>query len=307
MRGCVIYNPAAGSAQQMRALRKALAGLTLCETRTPDDARRFAAEALTHGHDVVVAAGGDGTIHQVVNGLMTVERRPILAILPMGTGNDLARTLAMPLNDPDAALKVIHRRKVRPIDVIRVKTGDTIRWCINVSAGGFTGQMNEAMDDKLKKSWGPLAYLRGALRVLPDLKDYNTTIRIGTRPARRIAVMNIIIANGRTAGGGIDVAPLANLEDGLMDVVLVESASKLALAGTAARLLVGNYLNSKLVMHRRARHVVVQSTPGMWFNVDGELIGNEPVSFHLVPHALRVIVGPDYTAAAPAVAENQAT
>jgi diacylglycerol kinase (ATP) len=304
MRGCVIYNPAAGSARQMQALRRGR--LKLCETAAPGDATALAAAAAAEGADLVVAAGGDGTIHQVVNGLMTARRPPTLAVLPMGTGNDLARTLAMPLDDLAAAMTVIHRQETRLIDLIRVKMGQSVRWCINVSAGGFTGQMNEAMDDELKQSWGPLAYLRGALRVLPDLKDYNTTLRIGTRPAKKIAAMNIIIANGRTAGGGIDVAPLANPQDGLLDVVVVESASTLALAGTAARLLVGNYLNSRLVTHRRAKHVQVSSAPGMWFNVDGELIGNEPVSFHLVPRALRVVVGPEYTATPPA-AEAQAT
>jgi diacylglycerol kinase (ATP) len=103
------------------------------------------------------------------------------------------------------------------------------------------------------------------------------------------------VANCRTTGGGIYVAPLANPEDGLLDIVIVNSGSVLELTAVAAKLLTsGNYLDARIVTHRRARRVEIESQPGMWFNLDGELIGNEPVTFSVEPQALRVIAGAEY-------------
>jgi diacylglycerol kinase (ATP) len=166
---------------------------------------------------------------------------------------------------------------------------------LNVAAGGFTGQMNELMTDVLKATWGPLAYLRGAVGVLPNLTDYETFITWDDGPEERIAALNIIVANGRTAAGGFMVAPTANPEDGLLDVVVVQSGSLVDLAGVAARLLVGNYVGSDLVLHRQVRHVRVAAQPGMWFNVDGELLTKDPVTFTVLPQALQVVVGKGYT------------
>lgn len=298
MRGCVIYNPAAGSAERVADLHKELVGFEFLETRQPDDAKTIAANARQNGFDLVVAAGGDGTINQVVNGLMSRRSRPALGVIPMGTGNDLARTLGIPIEDPAGAVKAILQNQVRPIDVIKMKMGNAKpRWCINVAAGGFTGQMNEAMTDELKASWGPLAYIRGAIKVLPDLTGYRTAIRYDMERGQKICALNVIVANGRTAGGGTEVAPLANPEDGLLDVVIVHHGGKLQLSGVAARLIAGNYLNSDLVTHRRVKRFAIRSTPGMWFNIDGELIGNDPVVFQVHPQALNVVVGPDYHAA----------
>lgn len=311
MKTCVIYNPSAGSAKRIAELRKELAELTVLEARNPDDATNLAAGAHRDGFELVIAAGGDGTINQVVNGMMSRKNRPILAVLPLGTGNDLARTLGIPLDNLSQAIAAIRRRRIHAIDLIHMKMGNSRpRWCINVAAGGFTGQMNEVMTDDLKQTWGPLAYLRGAIKVLPDLTHYRTGIRYDAGRGQRISAMNVIIANGRTAGGGTQVAPTAHLEDGLLDVVVVHSGTKLKLTGVAARLIAGNYLNSEIVSHHRVRRVAIRSTPGMWFNVDGELIGNDPVVFEIRPAAMRIIVGPAYrtlTGTAVRAEKNQPT
>jgi diacylglycerol kinase (ATP) len=110
-------------------------------------------------------------------------------------------------------------------------------------------------------------------------------------------VLNVVVANGRTAAGGRPVAPIANPCDGLLDVIVVKAGSMPALAKVGTRLVAGNYLGSPLVHHRRVRQVAVASDPGMWFNVDGELITNEPVSLRVLPGRQRVIVGPEFEAA----------
>ena len=298
VRSCIILNPRAGSAEQMGVLRRAAAAqteATLYETDSAGHATALAAEALEEGYGLVVAAGGDGTINEIVNGLAGDFARAKLGIIPLGTGNDLARTLAIPA-DPLAALDIVMGGAEHRLDLMRAETIGRATYGINVAAGGFSGQVGEALTEELKAGWGPLAYLLGAARVVPDLASYETTIAWDDGPVERVEALNIVVANGRTAAGGFQVAPLANPEDGLLDVIVVRHGDVLDLAGIAALLLAGDYLASEQVILRRARRVRVASTPGMWFNVDGELFTSQPITFTVMPQALRVVVGPEYTA-----------
>jgi diacylglycerol kinase (ATP) len=245
------------------------------------------------GYELIVAAGGDGTINEVVNGLAAASAHATLGIIPLGTGNDLARTLAIP-SDPLEALALLTRGPVRVIDLMKIESADATAYGINVAAGGFSGQVDEVLTEELKATWGPLAYLIGAARVLPDLTGYETSIAWEDGPPERVEALNVVVANGRTVGGGIPVAPSANPEDGRLDVVVVRYGSAVELLGVAARLLAGNYLTSERVFHRQVRRVRIASRPGMWFNVDGELLTNEPVTISVRPQALHVVVGPTY-------------
>jgi diacylglycerol kinase (ATP) len=296
VRTCILTNPKAGSAAQGAALRGAVAGRSatiIRETRRPGEARELAAEMLRAGYELIVAAGGDGTINEVVNGLAAASAHATLGIIPLGTGNDLARTLAIP-SDPLEALALLTRGPVRVIDLMKIESADATAYGINVAAGGFSGQVDEVLTEELKATWGPLAYLLGAARVLPDLTGYETTIAWEDGPPERVEALNVVVANGRTVGGGIPVAPSANPEDGRLDVVVVRYGSVVELIGVAARLLAGNYLPSERVFHRHVRRVRIASRPGMWFNIDGELLTNEPVTISVLPQALRVVVGPTY-------------
>lgn len=297
MRICVITNPRAGSAGQWEMLRariKSLGDVHVVETSKPDDATDASAQAVAERFDTIVAAGGDGTVNQVVNGMLRGSAagsvQTVLAILPLGTGNDLARSLNIPL-DPGDAISPIAAGRTIHLDLMNVKWNDLERYATNAAAGGFTGQMNEAMTDQIKSRWGPLAYLRGAIGVLPDLTNYKTCVRYDGRAKQPVQALNIIVANGRTTGGGTVVAPHADPSDGLLDVVIVRTGTTLELAGVAARLIAGDYTNSDVVTHQRVRRVEVESTPGMWFNIDGELTTNQPITFAVVPRAIRVIVG----------------
>lgn len=297
MRIVMILNPQAGSADQIPVLRQAvtrLADVVVHETHTAGQATVLAAEALQAGAELIVAAGGDGTIYEVINGLATDFARATLGIIPLGTGNDLARTLAIP-PEPLQALDLLTCGSQRGIDVIQVDGADTVVYGINMAIGGFTGQMNEVLTGEMKASWGPLAYLLGAIQVVPDLTDYDTVLTWDDGTVEHMTMLNIAVANARTAGGGFQVAPVANPEDGLLDVVMVRYESLLNITEVAARFVTGTYLESDYVLHRRTRRLHVASRPGMWFNVDGELLTNEPLSFTVLPGALRVVVGPAYT------------
>ena len=296
MRTCILTNPNAGSAALGAALRGAVAGRSdtiIRETRRPGEARALAAEMFRAGYELIVAAGGDGTINEVVNGLAADAAHATLGIIPLGTGNDLARTLAIP-SDPLEALALLTQGPVRPIDLMKIESADAMAYGINVAAGGFSGQVGEALTGALKATWGPLAYLIGAASVLPDLTGYETTIAWEDGPSERVEALNIVVANGRTVAGGFPVAPSANPEDGYLDVVVVRYGSAVELLGVAARLMAGNYLASERVFHRHVRRVHIASSPGMWFNVDGELLTNEPVTISVLPQTQRVVVGPTY-------------
>src|SRR3954451_21407980 len=155
---CVILNPKAGSAGEAHALKDAIARLgevSIHETAKPGDAMKLADRAVRDRCEVVIAAGGDGTINEVVNGLSKNWDQARLAILPLGTGNDFARTIAMP-TDVDAAIEIIARGESRPIDVVCVES-DKTRYFLNVSAGGFSGAVDEQLTEEMKAAWGPLA------------------------------------------------------------------------------------------------------------------------------------------------------
>jgi len=291
MRGCIILNPKAGSARDVDAIEagaRRLGETTFCSTEQPGEATRLTKQAVAEGCDLVVAAGGDGTINEVLNGLAPDFAGVRLGILPLGTGNDFVRTIGIP-SELDTALEILTAGKERPIDVVRVDS-DRTRYFINVSAGGFSGLVDEKLTDELKRSWGPLAYLRSAVQALPDLSNYRTTITFDDEEAQELNLYNVVVANARFVAGGIPIAPQAEPDDGIVDVLLVPVASMPQLALLVPQILLGQHVDSELVIWRRARKLRIDSRPRMWFNADGELIGNEPARFTVLPRALRVIV-----------------
>lgn len=301
MRTCIIRNPGSGSADEAAALFDAVAAredLTLVESDSAAAMEQAVRDAAEAGFDVVAAAGGDGTVHAAANALMavghTADERPALAVLPLGTGNDLARTLAVPL-DPGEALALIGHGQRRVLDLIHVcPTESDACYAINVAAGGFTADMRERLDDGLKQRWGPLAYALAGLETIPDATAYNVRLRRDDGLLDRMTLHSLVVASARTAGGGQPAAPMANPEDGWLDVVAVRKASAGALAALAARAVVGDYLQSELVDTWRVRRLAVEAAPPMRFTVDGEMKAETPVTFEVVPLALRVVVGDDY-------------
>lgn len=308
MKTRVILNPNAGSADAADRLHQAVdadPGAEVISTQEAGHGYELAAEAVTKGVDLVIAAGGDGTVNEVMNGLAGHFDAVDFGIVPLGTGNDLARTLALP-EDPGEAFETARYGIRRPIDLIRVVSEGDTTYAANVCGGGFTGDLDEAMTDDLKKTWGPFAYLVGTAKALPDMTEYETFITWDDGEPERVAALNIVVANGRMAAGGRPAAPRANPEDGLLDVVVVRECSAADLTALAAQALAGDYLDSEHILYRRVHRLRVESRPGMLFNVDGELHTQEPVTFEALPGALRVAVGPDYAPTPPSPNEDRA-
>ena len=291
MRTCIILNPIAGAVKDVAATQERLRRLDaerFCISQQPGDAEKFAREASDF--DVIVSAGGDGTLNEVVNGIARTGCNAALAVFPLGTGNDFARTLEVP-SVLDSALDQIIAGRTRAIDLVRV-TSDSIRYFVNVSSGGFSGVVNEKLTPEMKRTWGPLAYLRGAAAAFADLRGYTTTVAFDDAESFELDLYNVVVANGRYVAGGIPVAPEAGIADALLDIVLIPERGPAELAILAAQILVGKHLSSDAIIFRRAKKISIKSRPGMWFNVDGELIGNEPATFELLAGALQCVVGP---------------
>ena len=296
-RARVICNPASGGgAYDPDVLRAEFDGYELdwVETEGPGDASEAARE---WPEGLLIVAGGDGTINDAVNGLGKAgfPEGVTLGILPAGTGNDLAATLCIP-NDPDEAEDVIRQGRVRTLDVARVRSaGIEERFFINVATGGLGAEISDANDGELKRRWGKLSYLRASLEVARDFDVKELDLYLDGELHRARAV-NIVVGNCRFAGGGWLAAPRANPEDGLLDVVIIEKLGLADLLELApASMMRSDYLDREGVFSARAREIRVETQPpGLEFTVDGEVVGDEPARFSVVPGALKVIVGPGY-------------
>ena len=293
MKPYVIVNPVAGSIVDLNVLLRQLRRLNAKEVRVtqrPGEAETLAREAVRAGSSYIIAAGGDGTLNEVINGVAS-PRPPLgicVGIVPLGTANDFARSIGL-TSDMDANINILRAKKTAPVDLGRMTGGHT-RYFVNASSGGFSGVVDEKLSSEIKSSWGPLAYLRSAAAALLELDAYCTTVIFDDAERLMIDLYNIIIANGRFVAAGLPIAPEANVSDGLLDVVLVPKRPAAEMALLIAEMLLGKHLSGGAVIFRRARKISVQSRPGMWFNADGELVGNEPSVFQVLPHALDFVV-----------------
>jgi diacylglycerol kinase (ATP) len=292
----VICNPASGGGNyDPDEIRTELEGFEVewIETEGPDDAIK-AAEEWQEG--LLIVAGGDGTINDVVNGLGRAgfPEDVTLGILPAGTGNDLAATLCIP-EDPDLAEDVMLQNRGRRLDVARVRSeGIGERFFINVATGGLGAEISSVNDEELKKRWGKLSYLRASLEVARGFDVRGLTLYLdGER--REVEAVNVAVGNCRYTGGGWPATPKANPEDGLLDVVIIEKLGAGELLGLApAALAQFDYLDKEGILFARAKDVYVETQPGLEFTADGEVIGDDPAEFSVIPGALEVLVGPDY-------------
>ena len=302
--GCVVFNPNAGSAERVEVLRELVeknGRIELCRTEARGDAADLAAKAVKDGRQFVLAAGGDGTVSEVVAGLMDAREQdktrpmPVLLVIPMGTGNDLRRTFDLP-EEPAEALALLDAGETRPLDVIRWTLdphdgGETKRgWCVNVAAGGFAAKLKQVLTPEVKKAWGPLAYGRAALGSAGELVPHEMTFTVDGGPPQTASIMNVVAANARFAGGGIEVAPHADPSDGLIELVAASPGKWTEMVSVTARLLAGELDESKHVFRVPAKTLVLEGNPPLPFNIDGDFAGEGRLSLEIVPGPLQILV-----------------
>jgi len=290
----VILNPAAGRVRRhpaaVRALER-LPGAVLRRTSGAGGAIRLARDAVEAGAATVVAAGGDGTVQEVVNGLEEGLDRVRLGVVPLGTGNDLARGLGIPLR-PEAAIRVLRAGRERVVDLVRWegREGAEGRLLVNFAIGGFAGDIADRLDERRKRRWGRVAYLKAAVGGLGQARPFRTSLRVDGDRRGSESLLTIVVANGSRLGHGLPVAPHARVDDGLLDVVTVRWLPSWRVPALLARLVLGRHLDHPAVSWTRARTLSLETRPPMPFNGDGQPLGTGPGTFEVLPRALRTIV-----------------
>lgn len=286
MRTFYIINPRAGA---WRIRRLFPAGSAWALTDGPRHAVELTRNAAYAGYEAVAACGGDGTVNEVLNGLMEVGEghRPALGIVPMGTANDLARSLGLPLR-ADAALRLLGGGILCPMDVGTAAGAWGERY-FGVSA--FAGAAAEmAARANRRRKWLP--GLAGYLPWLPRFLPYSALLAVRADGEEWSGhALSVQAANGATGGGGLQVHPGARLDDGLLDVMIIRAASLTRTLGLLANLPSGRHTRLPQVIRRSARRVEI-SGDSVSLALDGEIVGTLPARIGIRPRAVRVIGGP---------------
>ena len=252
-------------------------------TRRKGDARRFVAEAGET--DLLIAAGGDGTLNEVVHGLMDLSKgaRPALGVVPLGTANDFAAGCGIP-RDPEEALALCIEGEAAPIDIGKANE----HWFINAASVGFGAEVTATTPPELKRLLGPAAYaVMGAILAI-NVHHYHGRL---TLPDREITGSGpvAIVGNGRQTGGGVQVAPRARIDDGLLDVLVVRQIPAMALL-TAARELQELSPDGEYISYWQTPWAEVYPEEAIPVNLDGEPVQFSSVRYEAVTRAIRLIV-----------------
>jgi len=273
-------------------LRRAGLAWILHRTAGRGAATGIGAELAASEPDVtVLCVGGDGTVHEVANGLLRggLDRpRPTLAILPAGSGNDFARQLGIP-RDMAAWARLMAAGPTRAIDAGHLGWAGGGEWFLNVASFGFTGA-TALVTDRMGKRLGGLSYVVGAVRAIAGHRDYSLRIGLDGEPPRPVRLCAGVLANAAWFGSGMHVAPGALVDDGLLDVLTVEGAGRLRLLGLLAGVFGGWHLRSRTVSRRPAARVWLAWSGDLPFEADGEpLAVASPAEIGVFPAALRVV------------------
>jgi YegS/Rv2252/BmrU family lipid kinase len=295
VRICVIFNPVAKGEKARRFLRHldlVTRESTLRQTSAPESAGALAAEAVREGYDTIVAAGGDGTLNEVLNGISREAggwERARLGVLPLGTVNVFARELGIPIGFYRAWQAIRQGRETR-IDLAGVefagKRGKEVRYFAQMAGAGLDARAIELLDWGAKKKVGTLAYVLAGMNAL---RHPPTKIMVTTSDASLTGEL-VLIGNGRFYGGNFSVFPQANLRDGLLEVCVFPKMNWATLALCGSVLLATQKLPSRSVRRLQTESLTLSSESCTPFEVDGEWAGHLPAIFTVHRHKLRVIV-----------------
>lgn len=276
-----------------RAAALGLQGETLVSER-PGHLAELAAEAAAAGATAIVVVGGDGTVHEVVDGLARAgaSDRVELGLIPFGTGRDFARSLRIPRRLDDA-LEVVRGGRVRTVDIGRATyasdNGEAVAHFANFAGAGISGAIADRANRTTKAFGGRLSFIWATLAVFTRWQPTEMTVEIdGER--RQVLLLEALAMNGDYTAGGMWVAPEASLEDGTFDVVLIGDFSKAEFTTTFPKIYRGTHVSHAKVEIVRARELRVDAPSPLPIVLDGEQPGTTPVRFEVVPGALRVRV-----------------
>ena len=290
-RARIIYNPTSGREIFKKNLAEVLLKLeqagyeTSCHATTCEgDASVAARIAVERKYDLVIAAGGDGTINEVVNGLAEQEFRPKLGIIPVGTTNDFARALHIP-RDILAATDIIVKGDRIPVDIGRMND----RYFINIAGGGRLTELTYEVPSKLKTMLGQLAYYLKGMEMLPSIRATDVSIEYDGKLFEG-EVMLFLVGLTNSVGGFERLAPDASINDGLFSLLVLKKTNLAEFIRIASLALRGEHVNDPNVIYTQANHIKVQSNEKMQLNIDGEFGGLLPAEFENLYRHLEVFV-----------------
>jgi diacylglycerol kinase (ATP) len=245
------------------------------------------------GARLVVAVGGDGTLNEVVNGVLRARAEVDVATIPLGTGMDFVRTYGIP-TDFDAAVHVAQSGNTRTIDVGRVDYRswagtDETRYFDNVSSAGMSGAVAQRANSMSKALGGRVTFFYALTRVFLQWENTEVVVTLDS-VERRGRMHDVIVANGIWHGGAMKLAPDALPDDGVFDVVLIGDITKPDFLRTAPKLYTGAYLAHPKIELVRSTTVTVESPELLPIELDGEQVGTTPARWEVVPKTLRVRV-----------------
>lgn len=294
MRACVIFNPVAKGekARQFRATLDLIAKeCALKKTTAAGDGRRLAAAAIQEGFEFVIAAGGDGTLNEVLNGMGDVPdgfQKACLGVLPLGTVNVFARELKVPLQI-DAAWEVVRRQRERRVDLpwaeFATNGRPERRYFAQLAGAGLDARAIELVSWSLKKKIGPLAYIVAGLKALSAKQSPIEAMSGDVRHTGEL----MLIGNGRLYGGNYEVLAGADLQDGLLDVCVFPRVGWWTLIRCGIPLLLRGKLPESAVRRFRSTEFTLSSAAPMPFELEGDLVGHLPVKFGVKAQSLRVL------------------
>ena len=279
-RARIIYNPTSGREAIRKHLPEVLEILenagyeTSAHATTGEgDATEAAKLAVERRYDLVVAAGGDGTINEVVNGMAEQEYRPKLGIIPVGTTNDFARALQIP-RDIVAAAEIIAKGDRIPIDIGRMNE----KYFINIGGGGSLTELTYDVPSKLKTVLGQLAYYLKGMEMLPSLKATNMTIEYDGKLFKGEAML-FLVGLTNSIGGFEKLSPNSSINDGMFSLLILKKTNLADFIRIASLALRGEHINDSKVIYTKANRIKVQADEKVLLNLDGEFGGFLPAEF----------------------------
>lgn len=283
-RARLIYNPTSGQEIMKKNIAEVLNIIegygydtsAFQTTAEENSAKNEAKRAALAGYDLVVAAGGDGTINEVVNGLAPLDKRPQMAIIPTGTTNDFARALKVPRGNPIKAAKIIGKNQQVQVDIGQTR-GDT--YFINIAAAGSFTELTYSVPSHLKTMFGYLAYLAKGVEMLPAIRTVPVRITHDDGVFKGEVSM-IFAAITNSVGGFEQIAPDAKLDDGKFTLILVKTANLIQILHLIRKILEGGkHIDDPCIEYIKTGYINIEplSDNRMMINLDGEYGGDAPI------------------------------
>jgi len=295
----LIVNPIAGAGRtakkwpQIKRLLKSI-GLRFEQdlTEAPGHAIELAKAAAKKGYKLVVSVGGDGTINEVVNGLYAAGSMKdiVLGIISTGTGGDYIRTVGISNHHREACQCLMHPRKLTvDLGIVEYASNGQMmkRLFVNIAGMGFDAEVVKATTQRFKILGAVPSYLLGLLSTLLLYKNKEVSLKVDGKVENR-KVCAIMTSNGKYGGGSMLVAPDADLTDGLLDVLIIDNLSKPDLLRSLPRIYRGTHLTHPKVSMNKVRKIDISSKQPMSIQADGELLGETPARFYVLPAALNI-------------------